>query len=68
MQPLRARVDPGVMAMKGYPTFPKAGASPSDGLMTCFGPLWWGEFYPFAEMQSKYSAGPVDWVVLLLVS
>ena len=59
--PPRVRVDPGVMARKGYSTFLKA-------------PRWairWfnvrtfveGASYPSVEMQSVYSTVPADWAV-----
>ena len=64
MLPLQARVDLGVMAMKGYYAFPKATAllkpQPSNCLVSYPGHLL-GESYPSAEMQSVYSAVPADW-------
>ena len=58
MLPLRARVDLGAMAMKGYSAFPKAPAS--DCLVSYSGHSL-GESYPCAEKQSVYSTAPADW-------
>ena len=58
MLPLRARVDMGVMAMKGYSAFPKAPAllEPSGCLMSYLGHAWWGRgSYPSVEVQSVYT-------------
>ena len=49
---------PRTMGIKEYSAFPKA--SPSDCLVSYPGHLL-GESYPFAEMQSVYSAAPADW-------
>ena len=50
MLPLRARVDLGVMEMKGYSTFPKAsGLTRGAGILP-----------PFEAMQSVYSTVPAD--------
>ena len=46
----------GVIVMKGYSTFPKAPASPSNSLVPYQDTLW-GGFYPTAEIQSVYSTG-----------
>ncbi len=50
MLPLRARVDLGAMAMKGYSTFPK-------------GHSFGGGSYPTAEVQSVYPTAPADWAI-----
>ena len=60
---LWARVNLGMMAMKGYSAFAKAptiiGASPSDCLMSYLGHSL-EESYPSAEMQLVYSAVPAN--------
>ena len=47
MLPFRARADQGAMAIKG--------SYPEHALR--------GESYPFAELQSVYSAAPADWAI-----
>ena len=57
----RARVDFREMVINGYSAFPKAPVlvSPSDYLVSYKGHSS-GKSYPSAEMQSVYSAAPVD--------
>ena len=61
MLPLWARVDQGVMEIKGYSKFPKVPAllEPHPQIILCLiqDTCWWG-FYPSAEMQSMYSTSP----------
>ena len=47
------------MTMKGYSTFSKARASPSNCLMSLDG---WVGLTPPAEMQLVYSTAPTNWV------
>ena len=65
MLPLRARVDLGAMAIKGYSTFPKAPAllEPHHQIVKCHNQdtCWGGGLTPFAEMQSVNSTAPTDW-------
>ena len=69
MLPFRARVDLGVMAMKGYSAFPKFPASlePHHQIVLCnIQETRWRRSYPFAEVQSVYSpASPADWTSLM---
>ena len=58
---LRAKLDLGTIALKGYSVFPEALASPSNCLES-YQDTRWGVYYSSAEMQSVYSATPVDWV------
>ena len=64
MLPLWARVDLGVMAIKGVlcisQRFSVTGASPSDCLVS-YPKHSLGESYPSAEIQSVYSAAPANW-------
>ena len=63
MLPLRARVDLGAIAIKGYSTFPKypaSGTSPSDCFVSYPGQSLGGS-YPSAEVLSVYSTAPADW-------
>ena len=65
MLPLRARVDLGAMAMKGYSAFPKTPAllEPHHQmvLVSYPGHSLGGDSYPSAEKQSVYSTAPADW-------
>ena len=64
MLPLRARVDLGAMAMKGYSTFPKAPTllEPHHQIFNVISrTLVGGGSYPSAEKQSVYSTAPADW-------
>ena len=61
MLPLRARVDLGTMAMKGYSTFPKAPAlleSHHQIVLNDFQNTHWGSLTP---LQSVYSTAPANW-------
>ena len=64
MLPLQARVDLGVIEMKGY--IPQsssiAGTSPSDCLVSYPGHSFEGS-YPSAEKQLVYSTAPADWAI-----
>ena len=64
MLPRRARMDLGVMAMKGYSAFPKApnitGTSPIRLFSVLSRTLIGGVSYPSAEVQSVYSTAPAD--------
>ena len=62
MLPLRARVDLGAIAMKGYSAFPKAQTSPSDCFVSYLGHSLGGS-YPSAEKQSVYSTAPANWAI-----
>ena len=63
MLPLQAKVDLGVMAIKGYSIFPKVPALLTIRLFSVISStLVGGESYHCAEMQSVYSAAPADWV------
>ena len=44
------------------PQSSRAGASPSDSLVSYSG-LSLGEYYPIEEMQSVYSTSPADWAL-----
>ena len=66
MLPLRAKVDLGAMAMKGYlfripQTSSITGTSPSDCLVSYPGHSLDGRSYSSAEKQSVYSTAPADW-------
>ena len=62
--PLRARVDLGAMAMKGYTAFPKAPAllKPHHQFVSyqVMHTRWAGESYPSKEMQLVYFTSPVN--------
>ena len=45
------------------PQSSRTGASPSDCLLSYLGHFW-GESYPFAEMQTVYSSAPADWAIV----
>ena len=57
----------GVMAMKGFSSFPKAGTSPSDCLVSYPGHSLGGS-YPSADVQSVISTTPADWAIDRCVS
>ena len=64
MLPLRARVDLGAMAMKGYSAFPKAPAllQPHHLMFSVISRhSLGGGSYPSAEVQSVYSTAAADW-------
>ena len=63
MLPLRAIVDLGAIAIKGYTAFPKA--PPSDCRVSYAGHSL-GQSYPCAKMQSVYSTAPADWAKCIL--
>ena len=58
MLKLRARVDVGAMAMKGFSAFFKAPAL----LFNVISRTFVREFYPSAKIQSVYSTAPGDWL------
>ena len=60
MQLLRAIVDLGLMAMKGYSAFPKTPAS--DSLVSYPEHLLW-ESYSSAEIQPVSSRSPIVWAI-----
>ena len=57
MLPLRARVDLGAMAIKGYSAFLKALLEPHNQIG--------GGSYPSAEKQSVYSTASANWATIL---
>ena len=65
MLPLRARVDLGAMAIKGYSALPKAPESlePRHEIVYCHiqDTRMGGGSYSAAEVQSVYSTAPADW-------
>ena len=67
MLQFRARVDLGVMAMKGCFAFLKAPASQETHHQICLvsytGHSLGAESYPSAEVQSMYSTAPADWAI-----
>ena len=69
MLPLRARVDLGAMAMKGYSAFPKVPAllEPHQQIVYCHiqDTRWRVGSYPSAEKQSVYSIAPADWAIYI---
>ena len=62
MLPLWARVNLGAIAIKRYSAFPKAPdlLEPHYQIVLCHILDTFGESYPFAEMQSVYSAASAD--------
>ena len=63
--PLRARVDLGAMAIKGYSAFPKVPRLLEPHHQTVYShkqDTRWGSD-PSAEKQSVYSTAPVDWAM-----
>ena len=70
--PLWARVDLGVMAMKGYSAFPKTLAllEPHHQIISYYiqDTRWrGGGLTPSAEKQLVYSTAPADWVTHTIV-
>ena len=66
MLPLRARVDLGAMAMKGYSAFPKAPAllEPHHQIVIVISrTLVGGVSYASAKKQSVYSTAQADWAI-----
>ena len=63
MLPLQARVDLGVMAMKGCSAFPKAQETlePHHHCLVSYPGHLLGKSYPSAERQSVYSTAPANW-------
>ena len=67
MQPFRARVNLGAMAMKWGRTFPKAPTSLEalNQIVLCHitRTLMRGGSYSSAEVQSVYSTAPTNWAI-----
>ena len=66
MLSLQARMDQGVIAMKGYSAFPKVPVLLEPRYQIVWShmqdTLWGGVSFPSAEMQSVYSTAPDKWV------
>ena len=61
MLPLRARVDLGAIAMKGYSKFPKAPALlEAHYQIVILDTRWGGSYPPPSKVQSVYSTAPAE--------